>query len=488
MSQPPLRDPFAEPEASSSAGPSLSLGLPRTRRRAPPSTSDNGGASPTPTGLDLRKRSEDDSIRSTDHDALTSRLSSIEAGYLRRDEFSYIFAAGAGGPSNSSSAGVSSSNGPVSGVSNIHPSASQQSLPLRVSNLNPPPILKRPPIINIGTYLRCAGVDALVEAFLTSEPETTKQIVSLGSGSDSRYWRIMSNGQLAECLHHYLELDFPAVVARKIVAIQRSPQLQTHLQPPVTSSSDVPAGRHETGTLPEQAPQHRPHLRSQKYSLHGLDLRLHDQLGDVIASTLDPRKPTLVLAECVLSYIPPRESKRLLDIIASSIHPAVTVAAVSYEMCVAGDQTPGVSTGIGSGPTESPVVSQFGKVMLRNLETRGLSLQGARGYMTPRSHEERFVDSLSASASPEAGSKTSSASRSLSQIWFESLSHAERERLARIEGLDEVEELRLLLGCYALAWACREPIQASRQGSPPGGGGVFGRLDKSIRQLHRQIW
>lgn len=170
MAQPPLRDPFAEPSSSSPSsassssrgGPSLSLGAPRSHRR-------RGGApeaattapTTTPTGLQLRKRYEDDAIRATDNDALTSRLSSIQAGYLAKDDYSPLFAA---------------STAPA-----IDPN-----LPL-----NPAPTLRRPPVINVGTYLRCSGIDALVEAFLTHAGSEKKQIVSLGAGSDGRYWRLM---------------------------------------------------------------------------------------------------------------------------------------------------------------------------------------------------------------------------------------------------------------------------------------------------------
>lgn len=172
MSQPPLRDQFAEPSAPSSSS-TLSLGASRSRRRPPqPSASTS-----TLTGLEPRKRNEDDSIRSTDNDALTSRLSAIQSGYLDKEDFSPLFAGGGGA--------VPGAIGNFRGI----PQSSYGSPP-SIANLNPPPTLRRPPIINIGTYLRCTGVDALVEAFLTAGDDVPKQIVSLGAGSDARYWRI----------------------------------------------------------------------------------------------------------------------------------------------------------------------------------------------------------------------------------------------------------------------------------------------------------
>lgn len=76
---------------------------------------------------------------------------------------------------------------------------------------------RRPPVINIGTYLRCAAVDQVIHAFVlgqpelpglgpdrpitlrpfvpTAEPPVAKgenpvQIISLGAGSDSRLWKL----------------------------------------------------------------------------------------------------------------------------------------------------------------------------------------------------------------------------------------------------------------------------------------------------------
>jgi [phosphatase 2A protein]-leucine-carboxy methyltransferase len=50
----------------------------------------------------------------------------------------------------------------------------------------------RPPLINHGTYVRSAGIDELVFQWLELSIKSGKpcQIVSLGSGSDSRFWRL----------------------------------------------------------------------------------------------------------------------------------------------------------------------------------------------------------------------------------------------------------------------------------------------------------
>lgn len=103
----------------------------------PPST-----ASPGPQAGDAP-------IRSTDNDAAVARLSAVQKGYFTDPYIKYL----------------------VPRAHLVHP---------------------RPPLINIGTYVRSAGIDALVDQWLKLSGNTGRpcQIVSLGSGSDTRFWRI----------------------------------------------------------------------------------------------------------------------------------------------------------------------------------------------------------------------------------------------------------------------------------------------------------
>ncbi|PWN25671.1 S-adenosyl-L-methionine-dependent methyltransferase [Jaminaea rosea] len=400
----PLRDPCAEPAASTSssdlaassssskpvASGGLTLGLPRSKGGGGAKAS---SSSSTPTALELRKRHEDDSIRSTDNDAIGSRLSAIQAGYLEKEPFSQLLYAGP--PASSSS----SSHSPT---------------------LNPPPTLHRPPIINIGTYLRCTAIDRIVASFLASSGGKA-QIVSLGAGSDSRFWRIAADPNLSPRLAHYLELDFSSVTARKLASIQRQPALSQPLGEPTLE---------------------RCGLLSPRYALRGCDLRRLADEGEILTS-LDPSRPTLILAECVLSYMPPQESVDVLAAVARRMEETTPVAAVCYEMCVAGE-------GADEGAT---MMGKFGQTMLRNLETRGLSLSGARQYRTTSSHVERLQAGLSLPAITQTPRRASSLS--LARIYSSSLSPTLRNRINRIEGLDEVEELQMLLGCYAVSWGVR---------------------------------
>jgi O-methyltransferase involved in polyketide biosynthesis len=99
--------------------------------------------------LSSQTQDADSSIRLTDTDAALARLSAVQKGYLQDPYIKHL---------------------------------------VPRSHLQPP----RPPLINIGTFVRATAIDDLVFQWLQSSANlgTRCQIVSLGSGSDTRFWRI----------------------------------------------------------------------------------------------------------------------------------------------------------------------------------------------------------------------------------------------------------------------------------------------------------
>lgn len=73
--------------------------------------------------------------------------------------------------------------------------------------------------------------------------------------------------------------------------------------------------------------------------------------------------------------------------------------------------------------------------------------------MTLDAQVQRLTNPLASAQQP--ANQCSGSALSLRQVWLHSLAPHGRDRLSRIEGLDEVEELELLLACYAVAWAVR---------------------------------
>jgi [phosphatase 2A protein]-leucine-carboxy methyltransferase len=91
----------------------------------------------------------DASIRQTDSDAALAKLSAVSKGYLE-DPFIRLF--------------------------------------VSRPQFQPP----RPPLINVGTYVRTTAVDELIFQWISLSKERNQkcQIVSMGAGSDTRFWRL----------------------------------------------------------------------------------------------------------------------------------------------------------------------------------------------------------------------------------------------------------------------------------------------------------
>src|ERR1700733_7573571 len=73
----------------------------------------------------------------------------------------------------------------------------------------------------LGTWARTTAIDLLVDKFITSlittPSSSRRQIISLGAGSDTRFFRLRqkySNIPNGDLLYH--EIDFPANTATKI--------------------------------------------------------------------------------------------------------------------------------------------------------------------------------------------------------------------------------------------------------------------------------
>ncbi|KAF5326055.1 hypothetical protein D9611_000286 [Ephemerocybe angulata] len=317
-------------------------------------------------------------IRATDNDAALARLSAVKKNYLQ-DAF----------------------------VKDLVPRA----------HLQP----SRPPLINIGTYVRSHAIDLLVGEWLqmAKASGTKVQIVSLGAGSDTRFWRI-ETGPAKDELAKYIEIDFTEVTTKKAMAIRKSKQMNSALGDP----EKVQVAGGGTG------------LRSPKYHLIPADLRAPptDSLGPVLTAgesteggpLLSPSLPTLIIFECVLAYMSPEASARLLrwfvDYSSTGPEGGGILGCLVYEMFNLHDA--------------------FGRVMVSNLQARYVSIPGAEPFTTLESLSKRLTD------------EGFSAARALTlrEIRRAYIEQSELERISKLEFLDETEELDLVLEHYAISW------------------------------------
>lgn len=303
----------------------------------------------------------DAAIRATDSDAALARLSAVQKQYLA-DPF----------------------------IRHLVPRA----------HLQPP----RPPLINVGTYVRAEGIDKLVDQWLSlAEQEGTAcQIVSLGAGSDTRFWRISvrdscpgigfflknlgltefasrQSGPRKASLKAYVELDFPEVTMKKAMAIRKSKDLSAVLGSP----DDVRLGtcdRRESELEPDEpSASGGMALHAPTYHLIPADLRKPpSEILPPLAGLLSPSHPTLLLFECVLVYM------------SSAASAAVIQWFVDYfSMPSSSDGGCGVLGGIVY--EMFGLEDSFGRVMKANLQARNVSLPGAEPYQTAQSLPTRFL-------------------------------------------------------------------------------------------------
>jgi len=136
-----------------------------------------------------------------------------------------------------------------------------------------------------------------------------------------------------------------------------------------------------------------------------------------------PEEPTLLLAECLLVYMPPAASAALLRWFAERAPRAVLA---SYDIV---------------GPNDP-----FGRTMVDNLRQRGCPLLGIHACPDLAAQTGRCL----------SGGWQRADTISLLEYFDAALDPAEKERVCKLELLDEFEEWRLLLSHYSLTLAVND--------------------------------
>ncbi|KAJ9158048.1 LCM-domain-containing protein [Coniochaeta hoffmannii] len=156
---------------------------------------------------------------------------------------------------------------------------------------------------------------------------------------------------------------------------------------------------------------------------HGLDLRELAHAGDT--SKLNGIKtdlPTLLISECCLCYLQTAEAEGVIKYFADRIP---DLGIVLYEPVKPDDP--------------------FGRMMISNLAARGVRMPTLDAYKEPQDQETRLRDAGFAQVKV----------MTVDRIWDTWVPEKEKERVDCLEGLDEVEEWKLLAGHYVVAWAWR---------------------------------
>ena len=248
-----------------------------------------------------------------------------------------------------------------------------------------------------------------MDDFLQTEPNSRKQVISLGAGSDTRYFRLCGWRNPPDVLYH--ELDFVENTRRKLVAIRMVPAMQQFLGD-ATMTEDEAHGAN--------------------YHLHAIDLRILNNSSSSHGETdlldgIDPDLPTLLLSECCLTYLKPEAADAVVKYFVSGrLSPSTPVGLALYE------------------PTNP--FDAFGKVMVANLASRGIVLQTLHKYSSLDAQVQRL-----AALGLTSGQRAVDVDF-LFEYWID---EEEKARVDQVEMLDEIEELKLLLQHYCIAWGWR---------------------------------
>ena len=144
---------------------------------------------------------------------------------------------------------------------------------------------------------------------------------------------------------------------------------------------------------------------------------------------MDVELPTLLLSECCLCYLSPEAASSVLQYFTMNLKGPL--ALVIYEPIRPFDA--------------------FGKTMVTNLASRGIHLQTLRRYSSLEAQRQRLR---------LAGFGSGQGARDVQQLYEDDswISATERERIDKLEWLDEVEEWQLLASHYCVAWAWRGDV------------------------------
>ncbi|KAM9342949.1 LOW QUALITY PROTEIN: tRNA wybutosine-synthesizing protein 4 [Pholidichthys leucotaenia] len=270
-------------------------------------------------------------------------------------------------------------------------------------------VARRAPLINRGYYVRWRAVDHCVRRFLQiTDGCPRRQILSLGAGFDSLYFRLHEDGVLDGAV--VFEVDFPDVTRRKAALIGSNVTLREMLDqnlPPLTGAI---------------------YVSSSRYRLLGVDIRERTQVEEALGvAGLDFSAPTLVLSEVVLTYMEMQWSDDVISWVAKLLPESLFVM---YEQIRPQDP--------------------FGRIMQEHFLKLNSALHALHRYPDTSAQRRRFLDK----------GWEQCVCRDMNDFYMGLVSEEERSRVENLEPFDEYEEWHQKCSHYFILTACRGSLTA----------------------------
>jgi len=301
-------------------------------------------------------------------------------------------------------------------------------------------------IIKRGTFARVATVQKAVTSFLNLVDQGDAQVVVLGAGKDTGFFRLLGSLPQGRAVH-WFEVDHDQVFREKAATIE---QYTNIFQASVARKSTNDGVYYELTSSSSGESWGRASCRWIAHDLKTEHAVLMNQ--KLIPVGLDPKVPTLVVFECVQMYISTESVDQLLNAIStvcSDCH------ICSYEPIVGSDS--------------------FGTMMEENLTKAGVVQRDS--CLVKRRTLQAYLSSFK-----QAGWKRS-VGCDMHTAFQTLLSEQERVKANRTEFLDELEEWMLIMRHYCFVVASNNPQSAVGQrfcsvGSNSPLGFVLGRCEE----------
>ena len=250
-----------------------------------------------------------------------------------------------------------------------------------------------------GTFARTFAIETATREFLQVIEEKKGQIINLGAGSSTLFWRLKSDKAIESSRVTFYEVDFKDTVHAKRRIIESRSEL--------SSLSKV-------GYVLVSAD-----LRDMK----GVQKRLEGE-GNLRADL-----PTLLISECTLMYLPPKESSAVIewanDFFSSEL------AFVTYEPFRPEDK--------------------YGSMMMKNFGERGCGLMTMKEFPTLESQKARY----------EKRGFTDVRVCDMIRVFNLHLDQTVIRPVLRLEMFDEFEEWNLIQSHYCFVLALRGRLTRS---------------------------
>lgn len=280
---------------------------------------------------------------------------------------------------------------------------------------------KKLPIINRGTYIRIALLDKVISQFI--HEFGTCQIISLGGGTDTRCFNVLKNNN--NVIYH--ELDFPESTKIKKLAILKNETLKKIID---YEGADIEVNSKEDfSNIPSD-------IHTSRYHLYGCDLRLlneENEASALIQKYINKSLPTIILSECVLCYLSLKENecilafwKKVLD------HTKTCISILIYEPLSLRDS--------------------FGVTMTHNLSKRGIELPIFDKFPDLTSRFDLLKNNLGLNRVKITDMCNVGGFNMSDRPINPWISIEELRRINKLELIDELEEIILLLKHYCLCY------------------------------------